>query len=123
MKLTSNHHWLPQAIDVKIIDKPSSSGTGFCTIVSADIFDDSDPFDIEELASFVDVHDAFAWLANKGYVPIDEGCADGLYRHRNAAEWCYEQIGKKPVKVLKKYKHERKPLTAAEQRIMLMLAA
>lgn len=122
MKLTSKHYWLPQAIDVKIIDKPSVTGAGFCTIVSADFYED-EPFETEELATFTDVHDAFSWLATKGYVAVDEGCADGLYRHRDAAEWCYQQIDKKPVRVLKKYKTERAPMSPERQRILLMLSA
>lgn len=123
MKLKTQHFWLKSPIDVKIIDCPSSAGTGFCVIKSVDYFEDIGEQEDYELATFSDVHDAFAWLSNKGYVAVDEGCGDGVYRHREAAEWCYEQIDAKPVKVLKRYKTERKPLTPEQRRIQLMLAA
>lgn len=123
MKMNSKPYWLKGPVDVKIIDCPSSAGTGFCIIKSIDYFEDIQEQDDEELASFSDVHDAFAWLANKGYTAVDEGCGDGVYRHRNAAEWFYERIDAKPVKVMKRYKHERKPMTAEQRRIQLMLAA
>lgn len=122
MKLSTKHYWLPQPIDVRIIDMPSATGTGFCVIRSADFYEDA-AFDTEELASFGDVHDAFSWLAEKGYVAVDEGCLDGIYRHRQAAEWIYGQLDAKPVRVLKKYKTDRPAMTAERQRILLMLAA
>lgn len=99
-----------------------SAGSGFCTIKSADYYEDLDEYDDEELATFSDIYEAFEWLASNSYIATDSGRADGIYRHSEAAEWCYQQIDKKPVKVLKKAK-EVKILTPTQERILLMLAA
>jgi hypothetical protein len=99
-----------------------SAGSGFCTIKSADYYEDLGEYDDAESATFSDVHEAFEGLTSNSYVPTDPGRADGIYRHSEAAEWMYAQIDKKPVRVLKKAK-EMKVLTPTQERIMLMLTA
>lgn len=122
MKMSTKPFWLPKAIDVKITDMPTPTGTGFCVIRSIDYYEDIEEQDGEELARFGDVYDAFEWLAANDYTPVDPGCEDGTYRHRQAAEWCYAQIDKKPVRVLKRAK-EPVVMTPERQRILLMLTA
>lgn len=122
MRMISKPYWLPKAIDVRIIDCPTPSGSGFCTIQSIDFYEDIQEIDGEELARFSDVYEAFEWLATKGYNAVDPGCADGVYRHRDSAEWMYAQIDKKPVRVIKRAK-EKKILTPMQERLLLMMAA
>ncbi len=122
MKMTSRPYWLRKPVDVRIVDLPTPAGTGFCIIKSIDFYEDTEEYEDEELARFIDVYDAFAWLSQNDYAPTESGCADGTYRHTHAAEWFYEQLDKKPVKVIKRIK-ERKPLSPIQERIMLMLSA
>ena len=115
-------YWLPKPVDVRIIDLPTPTGSGFCIIKSIDYYEDLEEQDDEELASLKDVYEAFEWLAANGYAPTETGCADGTYRHTKAAEWFYEQLNKPPVRVVKRVK-ERVPLSPIRRNIMLMLAA
>lgn len=50
MKLNTRPHWLPKPVDVKIVDCPTPTGTGFCTIKSVDFYEYLDEQDDEELA-------------------------------------------------------------------------
>lgn len=122
MKMQTRLYWLPKPVDVKITDCPSVAGESFCIIRSDDFYEDVGEQDDEELARFSDVYDAFAWMSANGYAPIKSGCADGTYRHTQAAEWFYEQLDKKPVRVLKR-KKEPVVISPVRQRIMLMLSA